>query len=152
MIFIEKIENLSPDLAENLIEKAATESLRHQAAPEDADLTVVLTDDAQLHDLNKEYLSVDAPTDVLSFPSDQTDPETGARYLGDILISVERAAAQAAAAGHATEAEVQLLVVHGVLHLLGHDHAEPEEKARMWQAQAEILSGLGLGGIEIREN
>jgi probable rRNA maturation factor len=152
MIFIEKIENLSPDLAENLIEKAATESLRHQAAPEDADLTVVLTDDAQLHDLNKEYLGVDAPTDVLSFPSDQTDPETGARYLGDILISVERAAAQAAAAGHATEAEVQLLVIHGVLHLLGHDHAEPEEKARMWQAQGEILSRLGLGGIEIREN
>lgn len=152
MIFIEKIENLSPDLAENLIEKAATESLRHQAAPEDADLTVVLTDDTQLHDLNKEYLGVDAPTDVLSFPSDQTDPETGARYLGDILISVERAAAQAAAAGHTTEAEVQLLVVHGVLHLLGHDHAEPEEKSRMWQAQGEILSGLGLGGIEIREN
>lgn len=152
MIFIEKIENLSPDLDETLVEKAANAALLHQGVTEGADLTVVLTDDTQLHELNREYLGVDAPTDVLSFPSDQTDPETGARYLGDILVSMERAAAQATAAGHATEAEVQLLVVHGVLHLLGHDHAEPEEKARMWQAQVEILSGLGLGGIEIREN
>lgn len=151
MIFIEKVENLSPDIAETLVENAALEALRHQAAPEDAELTLVLTDDAQLHQLNKEFLSVDAPTDVLSFPSDQTDPETGSRYVGDILISVERAAAQAAAAGHAVEAEVQLLVVHGVLHLLGHDHGEPEEKARMWQAQGEILSKLGLGHVVIRE-
>lgn len=152
MIFIEKIEDLSPDIAESLVEKAAAEAMRHQSVPEDADVTIVLTDDTQLHELNKEYLGVDSPTDVLSFPSDQTDPETGSRYLGDILISVERAAAQAAAAGHATEAEVQLLVVHGVLHLCGHDHAEPEEKSRMWQAQAEILSKLGLGDLEIRES
>ena len=152
MIFIDKIENLSPDIAEPSVESAAVEALRHQTAPDPADLTIVLTDDAQLHELNKEYLGVDAPTDVLSFPSDQTDPETGSRYLGDILISVERAAAQASAAGHPTEAEVQLLVVHGILHLLGHDHGDPEEKARMWQAQAEILAALGLTHIEIREN
>lgn len=151
MIFIEKIENLSPDIDEQLVENAALQALRHQDAPEGADLTIVLTDNAQLHDLNREYLHVDAPTDVLSFPSDQTDPETGSRYLGDILISIERAAAQAAGAGHALEAEVQLLVVHGVLHLLGHDHGDPEEKAVMWKAQSEILSGLGLGHIEIRE-
>lgn len=152
MIFIEKIENLSPDVAEPSVEIAAIEALCHQAAPDSADLTIVLTDDTQLHALNKEYLGVDAPTDVLSFPSDQIDPETGSRYLGDILISVERAAAQASAAGHVVEAEVQLLVVHGVLHLLGHDHGQVEEKARMWQAQAEILAKLGLGNIEIREN
>jgi probable rRNA maturation factor len=151
MIFIEKIENLSPDISEQSAEGAAAEALRHQSAPEDAELTIVLTDDAQLHTLNRDYLNVDAPTDVLSFPSDQTDPETGSRYLGDILISVERAAAQAAGAEHAVEAEVQLLVVHGVLHLLGHDHAAADEKARMWKAQAEILSNLGLGNIEIRE-
>jgi probable rRNA maturation factor len=151
MIFIEKIENLSPDISEQLVKSAAAGAMRHQAAPEGADLTVVLTDDAQLHTLNRDYLNVDAPTDVLSFPSDQTDPETGSRYLGDILISVERAAAQAAGAGHAVEAEVQLLVVHGVLHLLGHDHAAADERAIMWRAQAEILSNLGLDGIEIRE-
>jgi probable rRNA maturation factor len=152
MIFVEKIENLSPDISEQLIENAAAEALRHQGVLQDADLTIVLTDDTQLHTLNRDYLDVDAPTDVLSFPSDQTDPETGSRYLGDILVSVERAAAQAAGAGHAVEAEAQLLVVHGILHLLGHDHAEPEEKARMWKAQAEILSKLGLGHVVIRED
>jgi probable rRNA maturation factor len=88
---------------------------------------------------------------VLSFPASETDPETGARYLGDILISLPRAQTQADAAGHSLEAEVQLLVVHGVLHLIGHDHAETEEKARMWKAQAEILENLGLGQIQIRE-
>ena len=152
MIFIEKIENLTPDISESLMENAAAQALRHQAASQDADLTIVLTDDAQLHTLNRDYLNVDAPTDVLSFSSDQTDPETGSPYLGDILVSVERAAAQAAAAGHSVEAEAQLLVVHGVLHLLGHDHAEPEEKAGMWKAQAEILAALGLGHVEIRED
>ena len=151
MIFIEKIENLAADISEQLVKNAAAGALRHQSAPEDAELTIVLTDDAQLHALNRDYLNVDAPTDVLSFPSDQTDPETGSRYLGDILVSVERAAAQAAGTGHAVEAEVQLLVVHGVLHLLGHDHAAADERAGMWRAQAEILSNLGLGNIEIRE-
>ena len=152
MIFIEEIENLAYHISDALVENAALEAMRGHFAPTDADLTIVLTDDAQLRTLNRDYLDVDAPTDVLSFPSDQTDPESGLRYLGDILVSMERAAAQSAAAGHALEAEVQLLVVHGVLHLLGHDHAEPEEKAQMWKAQAEILSRLGLGAIEIREN
>lgn len=151
MIFIEKIENLLPDIPDDLAEKAAGAALRHQSAPDNADLTIVLTDDAQLHKLNHDYLSVDAPTDVLSFPSDQTDPQSGSRYLGDILISVPHAALQAAAAGHPVEAEVQLLVVHGILHLLGHDHAEADEKARMWQAQSEILSQLGLAHIQVRE-
>jgi probable rRNA maturation factor len=151
MIFLEKIDDLTPDISAELVEQTASLVLRHQAAPEDADLTIVLTDDAQLHELNLEWLKVDAPTDVLSFPSDQVDPETGARYLGDILVSVPRAASQAAAAGHPVEAEVQLLVVHGILHLMGHDHAEGEEKARMWQAQSEILTSLGLGHIQVRE-
>lgn len=88
---------------------------------------------------------------MLSFPASETDPETGARYIGDILISMPRAQTQADAAGHPVESEVQLLVVHGVLHLLGHDHADPNEKTRMWNAQAEILDTLGLGDIQIRE-
>ena len=151
MIFIEKIEDLSPDIPDGLVEKAAGAALHQQSVPDGADLTIVLTDDNQLHTLNHEYLGVDAPTDVLSFPSDQTDPESGSRYLGDILISVPRAALQAAGAGHPVEAEVQLLVAHGVLHLLGHDHAQADEKARMWQAQSEILSQLGLAHIQVRE-
>jgi probable rRNA maturation factor len=136
---------------EELLERAAHAALEHETQPLDSDLSIILTNDARLHELNLNYLGVDAPTDVLSFPASETDPETGARYIGDILISIPRAQAQAQAAGHPLEAEVQLLVVHGVLHLLGHDHAEPEEKTRMWKAQTEILGRLGLAGIEIRE-
>jgi probable rRNA maturation factor len=136
---------------EDLLERAANAALEHEAQPIDSDLSIILTHDTRLHELNLNYLGVDAPTDVLSFPASETDPESGARYLGDILISVPRAQAQAEAAGHPLEAEVQLLVVHGILHLLGYDHAEPEEKARMWKAQFEILASLGLGHIEIRE-
>ena len=135
----------------DLVERAANAALAHQAQSLDSELSVILTNDARLHELNLNYLGVDAPTDVLSFPASETDPETGARYIGDILISMPRAQAQAEAAGHSLEAEVQLLVIHGVLHLLGHDHAEPEEKARMWKAQTEILESLGLGHIQIRE-
>lgn len=135
----------------NLLERAAQAALEHESQTSEAELSIVLTDDARLHQLNREYLGIDAPTDVLSFPASETDPETGTPYLGDILISLPRAQVQATAAGHPLESEVQLLVVHGVLHLLGHDHAEVEEKARMWRAQAEILENLGLGHIQIRE-
>ena len=151
MIFLEKADGLTPEISADMVEKAAREALKHQSAPEDSDLTIVLTDDAQLHELNRQWMGVDAPTDVLSFPADETDPESGNRYLGDILISVQRAAEQAKTAGHAVEAEVQLLVIHGVLHLLGHDHAEADEKTKMWQAQGEILSALGLGQIQVRD-
>jgi len=147
MIYIES-EFLVP---KDLLERATNAALEHQAESLDSELTIVLADDARLQELNRDYLGIDAPTDVYSFPASETDPETGARYIGDILISIPRAESQAAAAGHPLESEVQLLVVHGVLHLLGHDHAEPEEKRRMWQAQAEILESLGLGEIQIRE-
>lgn len=136
---------------QELLEHAAHAALEHEAESTDHDLSIVLTDNARLHELNLNYLGVDAPTDVLSFPASETDPETGGRYLGDILISIPRAQEQADAAGHPLESEVQLLVVHGVLHLLGHDHGEPAEKARMWKAQAEVLESLGLGNIQIRE-
>jgi len=136
---------------QDLLERAANAALEYEAKPLDSELSIILTDDARLHELNLNYLGVDAPTDVLSFPASETDPETGARYIGDILISVPRAQNQADAAGHPLEAEVQLLVVHGVLHLMGHDHAEAEEKVRMWKAQTEIQERIGLGQIQIRE-
>jgi probable rRNA maturation factor len=145
--------NLQQDFSDTaLLEYAARLTLDAESASSDSDMTIVLTDDAQLRELNREHLGVDAPTDVLSFPADEEDPETGAHYLGDILISIPRARQQAEAAGHPVEAEAQLLVVHGVLHLLGHDHAEAEEKARMWQAQAEVMSKLGLGHIKVQES
>ena len=144
------------DFPASLLEQAAHAALKHQKESLDVNLSIVLTDNRRLRTLNRDYLGVDAPTDVLSFPASESDgseidPETGARYIGDILISVPYAAKGAAKAGHPVESELQLLVVHGVLHLLGHDHAEPKEKAKMWKAQAEILESLGLGDIQIRE-
>ena len=164
MIFI---ENQQDFLESALLERAARLTLGISAAlnpslkpfdqtqgkPDSAssDITIVLTDDTQLHELNRDYLGVDAPTDVLSFPASELDPETGSTYLGDILISIPRAAQQAQAAGHPIEAEVQLLVVHGVLHLLGYDHAEADEKARMWAEQSKVLERLGLVYINIQD-
>lgn len=148
MIYIET----ESDFPNALLERAARAALSHQGQPAEVDLSIVLTGDARLHQLNREYLGIDAPTDVLSFPASETDPETGTPYLGDILISIDRAREQASTSGHALESEVQLLVVHGVLHLLGHDHSEAKEKRKMWKAQAEILNELGLSGIEIRES
>ena len=139
------------DFSESLIERAVNATLNHQKESLDVNLSVVLTDNRRLHKLNRDYLGVDAPTDVLSFPASESDPETGARYIGDILISVPYATRGAKQAGNSLEAELQLLVVHGVLHLLGHDHAKPKEKAKMWEAQAEILKALGLGDVVIRE-
>lgn len=127
-----------------LLSQAAEAAIIHQAK-KNASLTIVLTDDAQVQKLNRDFLGEDAPTDVLSFPSNESRPGGKRGYLGDVVISYPRAAEQAEAGGHSLEEELQLLVVHAVLHLLGYDHAEEEEKARMWEAQGEILMGLGVG-------
>ncbi len=144
MIFLE-LES-KPEFSEDLLVNAARATLDLSGAS-DADLTLVLTGDEQIQALNRDFLGADAPTDVLSFPADESDPETGRRYLGDVIVSLPRAAEQAAARGHGLDAEVQLLVVHGVLHLLGHDHAEADEKARMWAAQAKVLETLGVSAV-----
>ena len=143
MIYIQTAENVQNPIAEAELTRAAEQALQHQQADPKAELTIVISDDAQLQQLNRDFLGIDEPTDVLSFPEeDFVDPDTQGVYLGDILISLQRAALQAEAAGHPLLHEVQLLVVHGVLHLLGHDHAEEDEKARMWAAQDEILASL----------
>jgi len=125
------------------LERAADTALQCIGAIPECDLTVVISSDAQLLELNRQYLGIEAPTDVLSFQADELDPETGRRYLGDVIISYPRAQAQAEVGGHAVLDELQLLVVHGVLHLLGHDHGAPEEKEKMWAVQAEALRRLG---------
>jgi probable rRNA maturation factor len=126
-----------------LLEAAAEQSLAQVRPGADLEMTIVIGNDGELHELNQQYLGVDAPTDVLSFPADEVDPDSGALYLGDVILSLSRAQAQAAAGGHSVEAELQLLTVHGALHLLGYDHAEPGDKAAMWEQQAEILALLG---------
>ncbi len=128
----------------SLLEHASVATLQHENYPPDTDLSIVIEGDEKLHELNNQFLGIDRPTDVLSFPSDEVDPETGRGYLGDIIISYPRAAAQAQAAGHSVDAELQLLTVHGTLHLIGYDHADPEEKEHMWAVQKEILDSLGV--------
>jgi probable rRNA maturation factor len=143
MINIEIIPEFRRVFMSGILERAAKVALLQQSAP-DADLTLVLTGDSQVQALDREFLNKDIPTDVLSFPSSETDPETGRRYLGDIIISVPQAEAQSVAGGHSLESELSLLVIHGVLHLLGHDHAGVKEKTRMWAAQSEVLTQLGI--------
>lgn len=132
---------------------AANAAMSNQSVAEGAALTILLTDDDHLHQLNRQYLGEDHATDVLSFPSGEAMPgsEGLLEYLGDIAISVPFAQRQADAKGHVVAAEIQLLSVHGVLHLLGYDHLEPEDKETMWSAQAAILQQLGLEGIQPTE-
>jgi probable rRNA maturation factor len=113
------------------------------------DLSVVLADDERLQQFNLQFLGVDAPTDVLAFPGGETDPDSQVEYLGDVIVSYERAQAQAASGGYSLEDELQLLVVHGVLHLLGFDHTDERSKADMWARQAEILDILGCSVTEL---
>jgi probable rRNA maturation factor len=124
---------------------AVTLTLRHEKHKPPAEVTLLLADDDQLQSLNKEYRGINAPTDVLSFEAGETMPgmKEDEAYLGDIVISVPTAERQAKLGGHSLKAELQLLAVHGALHLLGYDHEEPEEKDRMWWVQASILAQLG---------
>jgi len=138
---------------EQILDQTAQTVLRSHSQEPESDLSIVIDDDARLHELNKSFLGIDAPTDVLSFSSgeEDPDPETGRLYLGDIIISYPRAVEQSEAAGHAATAEIQLLIVHGVLHLLGYDHAEPDEKEAMWKAQKEIIDQLGVKILRLPE-
>ncbi len=113
-----------------------------------AELGVVVTDDATVQRLNRDYAGEDAPTDVLSFPLTEGEPfvspPDGVLRLGEVVISYPTAERQAAEAGRATEAEVAHLLIHGVLHLLGYDHAEPEEERRMRAREEALLAAAGL--------
>jgi probable rRNA maturation factor len=131
-----------------LLRRCAALALRHQDIDVPVELTIVVSGEGKVRRLNRQYRGVDAPTDVLAFGSEDDDSRFHSpgipRYLGDVIISFDQAEAQARRAGHPVEAELQLLTVHGVLHLLGHDHANVREKALMWNAQAEILRELGV--------
>lgn len=148
MIYIQVNEDVEQlwdnlDVPFDVLEEAANEALFQIRAPGDAELTIVIGSDELLQDMNQEYLEINAPTDVLSFTADFTDPDTEASYLGDIVISLPRAVDQAKAGEHPVKDELQLLVVHGVLHLMGYDHAEDDERLPMQHMQNAILRQLG---------
>lgn len=107
-------------------------------------ITFILCNDEFIHQYNKQFREVDRATDVLSFPSDEIDPETSEPYFGDVIISIEHAQAQADEAQHPLTDEVAMLAVHGVLHLLGYDHSTTAEKTEMWAKQRALLASLGI--------
>lgn len=109
----------------------------------DHELSILLTDDERIQALNSEYRGKDAPTDVLSFGQMEGEPfASPIPMLGDLVISLETAQRQADAMGHPLAAEVRILMVHGVLHLLGHDHIEPGERNEMAAAEDALLGCL----------
>jgi probable rRNA maturation factor len=125
------------------VERAALAALDVEKAESGA-LTIVLTDDAQMQTLNREFSGKDMPTDVLSFPDGTVDPDLNLLYFGDIIIAVPIAQKQAKRAEHSTNDELMLLTIHGTLHLLGFDHILPQDKDRMWAHQGRILNQLGI--------
>jgi probable rRNA maturation factor len=146
---------ISPEFADRvekeLLENAAISTLHHESIIEEVELTIVVDADERLQELNRQFRGIDAPTDVLSFPADEFDPDTGLHYLGDMMISYPTAERQADEAGAPVLDELQLLVIHGILHLLGHDHSEKDDKERMWLAQTEILGKLGINQFDLPE-
>jgi probable rRNA maturation factor len=116
------------------------------------ELGVVITDDATIHELNRRFLGIDEPTDVLSFGlGGRGDrpfalPPGEVASLGEVIVSYPTAVRQAEEQSHSVEAEVAHLLVHGILHLLGYDHGTPEEERVMRQKAEEVLAGLDLEG------
>lgn len=116
---------------------------------EEAELNIVLVDEAAMEQLHVQWMDEPGPTDVLSFPMDELRPGTEEEptppgLLGDIVLCPQVAEAQAETAGHPTIEELLLLTAHGVLHLLGFDHAEPEEEKEMFGIQRDILLGFAM--------
>ncbi|MFQ5593107.1 MAG: rRNA maturation RNase YbeY [Anaerolineae bacterium] len=127
------------------IEQHVARTLTTVAPDEPASLTVVITDTATIQTLNREYLGIDAPTDVLAFSQAERSalraPDAGPRYLGDVVVSYEQAVAQAGEYNESIERELGRLVIHGTLHLLGYDDQDEDNRERMWGIQESILSG-----------
>ena len=144
------------DRTNALIRKVIRTALAAEGVTLPCEVDVNLTDDAGIHEINREMREVDRPTDVLSFPvfdltpgelpdEMDADPGTGLIPLGDMVISMERVAAQAQEFGHSNRRELCYLVVHSVLHLLGYDHLdEGPQKARMRGREEAILAELGI--------
>ena len=115
---------------------------------ENGEVSITLTNNEYIHQLNKKYRGIDRPTDVLSFALNESDEpaiaDAAVNILGDLVISVERAEEQASDFGHSVRREMAFLTVHGMLHLLGYDHMEEEERAEMENEQRYVMEKLGI--------
>lgn len=136
-------------------------ALDYMDCPYEAQVSILITDDDEIHRINLEQRQIDRPTDVLSFPmvnyetpgdfsfleedsEDCFDPDSGELLLGDIVISADKVAAQAEEYGHSRRREYAFLIAHSMLHLMGYDHMTPEDAAEMERLQEEILQQLGI--------
>jgi probable rRNA maturation factor len=142
MIHVTRTSPLPTDLTLAAIRRIAGQTLNKMGVS--GDVSLVFTENNAIQKLNREYRKIDSSTDVLSFPSDEIDPMTNSRYLGDIIISVEKAKEQSLLAGRPFLDELSMLIVHGCLHLCGLDHLSVEEKEYMKSYQESILSSLGV--------
>ena len=138
---------------EKLIKEVVSRVLEEEKVLPEVDVYITLTNNEEIHKINKEYRDVDRPTDVLSFPMYERDEIAGLKndtddeiekILGDIIVSIEKVREQAEEYGHSFERELAYLVTHGMLHLLGYDHMREEEKAVMRKREEEILETLNI--------
>jgi probable rRNA maturation factor len=162
-IIIERETDISLEIDEKeVINRVVEAALDHLACPYEAQVNVLLTDNAAIAEINRDYREIDRPTDVLSFPmmafetpgdlafleeapaEDYFDPDTGELLLGDIIISVEKVIEQAELYGHSRQRELGFLVAHSMLHLFGFDHMEEDERLIMEEKQREIMDLTGL--------
>ncbi len=151
-VIIKDLTNTMDQKNKTLLTAAAKKTLENQGiSPRKVEISLVLTNDENIHQLNKEYRDKDCPTDVLSFPMYETIDEiiqdidrVTEVLLGDVIISLPRAQAQAEEYGHSLERELAFLVVHGVLHLLGFDHINEEERLKMRKEEDRVLQDLKL--------
>ena len=120
------------------LRRAARAALRAEGAPAAAEVSVLVTDDDEVRRLNRDYRGVDAATDVLAFPQEQAPGEPGPRLLGDVVVSAPTARRQARARRRAADEEMELLVIHGVLHLTGWRDDTEQERRRMLRRAREI--------------
>ena len=141
-------EHLTVSMEDMDAVRRVVETVGRLYGAEEAEVSVTLTDDAHIHVLNREYRGVDRPTDVLSFALMESDePEIiggASEVLGDLVISLERVQAQAEEYGHSALRELSFLTVHGMLHLLGYDHMEEDERLEMETEQRHIMEELGI--------
>lgn len=151
----QKTQEISKDI-QKLIEKAVKLCVKKEGFPYPCEASVTLTDNETIQDLNREHRSIDKPTDVLSFPlieyingepqiqPGDIEPDSGQVFLGDIIISVEKAFEQAQSYAHSVDRELSFLAVHGILHLLGYDHETEDDEKLMFSIQEEVLNEMGL--------
>jgi len=139
---IEIINNTQQDYSNLKLESLLAFGLQQMDLSADCDLNLMLVDEDEMTELHIKWMDEPGPTDVLSFPMDEIEPGyKEAAVLGDIVLCPSVALAQAQKAGHSFEHEAAILSMHGFLHILGFDHAEPEEEKEMFSLQESLVAG-----------